>query len=1257
MHKIIMIYQLFMIAILGQSYSLIKSIPAGYDMNQLKNVNEPSVAVFGDNIIIAANHRELNQDLTQIIGRKIAIFRSVDNGESWSDPIIINDYNEYTNYADPSIVIDSDGNSYLGYLAWNSNNSKNIILINRSTDYGITWLTEPLIVEEGNLDQPGELLDKPYICIDENDAVHISYSKSSMGGEVNQIKYSSLMWNDLSPPVLVNDPAEITAANSSIPIVDSMGNIFISYFHNRNGVGYESVIVKSSDSGQSFQLKHSSQFSLVGNGTTGCQPGYYLGSPPFRVNNFPSIAIGSYDGQEYIYQITLDQLEGIRLVKSSDSGESWSNLIVIDEEISGHKIFPVITANQNGVLSIFYWLLGLPINNIIKVIHLISIDNGVSFERNEIRQFDYSYSNVTCFLGDYNTMISTNNSNHCVWTEVVESGQQIIYYGRIDVFPEILFKNEMPLSIVTKLEINDLVRDIYPFGSKFGVYPYYFNKFSVVDDYYFDEVASDKYYFRNWQQINLYSKNRNLWFDFTNGFEDEVSTFYGLTHPLTVHNYLEGGSGGSYDLTWTTPNPEREQGTFQSLEIFNVFDSLDNDDKYRITIDQTIPGQYGTNWEFQYWDNGSTSLTRSNIAVSEPTTLKAYYKGVDKTDAANALTNNNQAKIIRTGTSSNGTLFKVYESMDCVWLEKSTNQGSSWQLMNNGKPLNDIDNGKFGCSPDIKLDYDRNGNFYVVLQEYEIIPGEIQNNIRLLYYDAALSNITMNGLMPGSSYYVSTGSLSKMNPVIAKNNLDRAVIVFKITSNFESGNHTPGLYYYYLKHRSYYSSFNWVNSGGEPIYINSSSSSSSNPSIAISYISSGEPFHLVWQEGISTIKYIPLTHSSSSISQGSVSNISSGSGFTTNRNPSIAMKDNYPAVSWFSTNTSLGGHIDIEDPPAVVKKTISRIKLSSGWSNFVQNGNDVVSHHLASSRDGNVILIWNEYTNGIYTSKIAENLLVIPQSYNAINSKVVTANHSAALDGITAFGLNSQGSLPYDFSITDLDISHPNKITSSIISEGRSGVVYKDTTEYFFALGDIFLDGNKIQYEEFPDSLIIDTKSLLNKYVSTQPFELNEGSSLTYSVYFGLTDSAGTAESLRENDFINFKVELLDVNTNEVLGLYDNITFKKDDFEYYENIQYEINSEGIGTRDVKLRLRVDDNLNGGYSFSTIKADNSVFAKTTGPKVINFQGSLEIKDYQLSQNYPNPFNPATTIKYEIPKEGIVSLKVYDILGREVTTLVN
>jgi hypothetical protein len=44
-------------------------------------------------------------------------------------------------------------------------------------------------------------------------------------------------------------------------------------------------------------------------------------------------------------------------------------------------------------------------------------------------------------------------------------------------------------------------------------------------------------------------------------------------------------------------------------------------------------------------------------------------------------------------------------------------------------------------------------------------------------------------------------------------------------------------------------------------------------------------------------------------------------------------------------------------------------------------------------------------------------------------------------------------------------------------------------------------------------------------------------------------------------------------------------------------------------------------------------------------------------YKLSQNYPNPFNPVTKIRYDIPKKGFVTLKVYDILGRMVKELVN
>jgi flagellar hook assembly protein FlgD len=44
-------------------------------------------------------------------------------------------------------------------------------------------------------------------------------------------------------------------------------------------------------------------------------------------------------------------------------------------------------------------------------------------------------------------------------------------------------------------------------------------------------------------------------------------------------------------------------------------------------------------------------------------------------------------------------------------------------------------------------------------------------------------------------------------------------------------------------------------------------------------------------------------------------------------------------------------------------------------------------------------------------------------------------------------------------------------------------------------------------------------------------------------------------------------------------------------------------------------------------------------------------------FKIHQNYPNPFNPVTTIRYDLPENSMVNITIYDMLGKQVTTLIN
>jgi tetratricopeptide (TPR) repeat protein len=100
----------------------------------------------------------------------------------------------------------------------------------------------------------------------------------------------------------------------------------------------------------------------------------------------------------------------------------------------------------------------------------------------------------------------------------------------------------------------------------------------------------------------------------------------------------------------------------------------------------------------------------------------------------------------------------------------------------------------------------------------------------------------------------------------------------------------------------------------------------------------------------------------------------------------------------------------------------------------------------------------------------------------------------------------------------------------------------------------------------------------------------------------------------------------------------------KNDINTATTILSDIKNLNSNNVEVQMRIKIAENL--------INAANKGMEKKANLVTENVP-----KTYGLFQNFPNPFNPETTIRYQIPKPGLVTLKVYDILGREVATLVN
>ncbi len=339
---------------------------------------------------------------------------------------------------------------------------------------------------------------------------------------------------------------------------------------------------------------------------------------------------------------------------------------------------------------------------------------------------------------------------------------------------------------------------------------------------------------------------------------------------------------------------------------------------------------------------------------------------------------------------------------------------------------------------------------------------------------------------------------------------------------------------------------------------------------------------------------------------------------------------------------------------------VAKVGFGTSWGGFSSFSNNVkYTNNNSLNTSAGSILAWSE-SNGQYSKYVRRKS---NGTYDAIanlssNGIQTLVSNGSAFDNMKAMVFNTQTSAPYLLNkCTDsFPLNKVAKTETIDISYGRSGVVEKNGIEFLFSIGDILLDGQAINFVERVDTLPVVSIDEMNLVARTNTFGLSSESELIFSDYYYVVNKSLASSILSDEFNVSFKCELVNAATNLVVGAFDNVTYNKLNVQQYDNPSYLVDCSGIETGNYYLRLFTTVNEDVNFFISDIQRDDIVLEKSN-LLVRNFKGEGIPIVYDLAQNFPNPFNPSTTIRYQIPQDGIVTLKIYDILGSEVATLVN
>ena len=200
-----------------------------------------------------------------------------------------------------------------------------------------------------------------------------------------------------------------------------------------------------------------------------------------------------------------------------------------------------------------------------------------------------------------------------------------------------------------------------------------------------------------------------------------------------------------------------------------------------------------------------------------------------------------------------------------------------------------------------------------------------------------------------------------------------------------------------------------------------------------------------------------------------------------------------------------------------------RTRYSSGWeTTFNKYGANV-----ESPTEYNSIVTWSENSvNKLYRPWSSIRTL------STVGKSVQLTNNISSSEYAVAYRQTS----PYDFQ-TSPNVLTLAKVNSVINQCGREEIITKGEAEFYFILGDVMVGSNVIQFVDIPDTSTLLGTNDLNQYMETNSFQINSTSNFYLSLAYGSPDTVKALNELQGNYSLNYKVELVDAATNEIIGV------------------------------------------------------------------------------------------------------------------------